>query len=162
MANKKSAFEHAANLALNAKALHDIIKAALSKGFSGAAIEALKHYWVKLIPIAIVALLLPIIIYLSIPMLIVDALTLPDLTPEQLIEMYYNGYADSMSEYQQMIENDFYETLGYYEFYTEDSSAMISGKVETSDKVMDRDWFVAIHMVYIRNQIPTIHKQGIE
>ena len=66
MANK-SGMDYAYDLARNAQALKDIIKAAMRGGWHAAAIEIIKHYGPQILMAAVVILLLPVIIFCCLP-----------------------------------------------------------------------------------------------
>jgi len=67
MLANKSGMDRLADLAHHAKALKDIIKAALRGGWHAAALQAVKHYWPQILAIALVLLFLPLLIFLCLP-----------------------------------------------------------------------------------------------
>lgn len=151
---KKSGLEFVSDLARHAKALYDIIKAALQSGWTGAALAAVKHYWPQILSIAVVILILPVIIFLSLPALIFDAIFGgAESTIEDKIYSAYGDYEMMMDNHMNKLVYEFYQNTGTYT--DGNTTRIISGDNNVEGETMDIYWFAAIHAVYIKNDIPT-------
>lgn len=148
MAMSKGGFERAADLAQTAKAIADIIKAALKGGWQGAAIAALKAYWPRLLPIAIVVILLPAIIICCLPAMLFGFGGQPE---EKATEMqgYYSRYDEYLKEQlDDIIENELGRDTSCDIEYTNDS--------------LDVNWLMAIDCVNNENDLDKLSDEKLK
>lgn len=168
---KKSGMEHVSDLARHAKALKDIIKAAMSGGWQAAALQALKHYWPQILTAALILLLLPVIIFACLPSMLfgfggsndaeVDSMT----KQAEVVQSYYDRYDDYCSERVEKIKKiaDGESESGGAGETTSESSAE---SAETYDFVnegapMEKNWFIALYSVKCGNDVYAVTEDGV-
>ncbi|MCL2637503.1 MAG: M23 family metallopeptidase [Oscillospiraceae bacterium] len=154
---KKSGLQTAVNTAHHAHAIRKIIKGAMMGGVKGAAVQAVKNYWFKIAGIAFVLIIIPVVFFLSLPAIIFGSLFSSGQTAEELVEVYYGDYRWYATQHQSIIEKTFWDTFEDFD-YDDDSHTNISGSIKEQGSVMDRNWFVAIHAVYLENAMPTYNE----
>lgn len=156
---KKGGIERIGDLAQFAKALKDIIKAALRGGWHAALIAALKHYWIYLVPIAILILLIPIIIICCLPAMLfgfsgsedkdINAMTVQ----AETIKSYYEQYDTYCQQRVEEIEA---------EISSDSDSESISYELSVEGSPMDVDWFIALHSVSCGNDLRLMNEENIK
>jgi len=140
----KGGFERAADLAQLAKAIADIIKAGLKGGWAGAATAALKAYWPKLLPIAIVAVLLPAIIVCCLPAILFGFFG-SSLSKEEIMQNCY----ENLDSYRNRQLNEIKSQQG------------TTCNFEFVNESFDKYWFIAIHSVKNDNDIEKMSEHEI-
>ena len=133
----KSGLERAADLAQLARAIANIIKAALKGGWAGAAVEALKQFWPKLIPIAVAIILLPAIIVVCLPAMLLGFGGSPEQDKADAYRAFYDKYHDYRAEQLDAIRDQ--------------QNATCSIEYENGD--FDKNWLIAIDSVNNENDI---------
>ena len=154
MANK-SGMDKLADLAHHAKALKDIIKAALRGGWHAAALQALKHYWPQILAIALILLFLPLLIFLCLPAMLF-------------------GFGSSSGGATASMALQAATVKGYYiQAFVMGDSGGDDTIHETPDRTadyevvligspMEENWFIALHSVATGNDLNAMSEQSVK
>jgi murein DD-endopeptidase MepM/ murein hydrolase activator NlpD len=133
----------AVDVAQAVKALIDIIKAGLKGGWAGAALAALKAYWPKLVPVAIVIVLLPAIITVALPAILLGFAGSDEEEKAAEVRSWYGKYEE--------FRNSLIEVIV--------SQQGVSCKVEFLNDTFDEDWLIAIDSVRHDNDLNKMSEQ---
>ena len=153
--SKKSGLQRTGDLAKNTQAIRKIILAAMRGGWTGAAIEALKHYWPQILTAAIALLMLPIIIFCSLPAIFFGVDGSDTENTASAAREIYDGYERYCNEYLQKL---------YQEIMQPESSQpeSVVWKTELTGKRMDKSWFIVFHAVETGNDLSKISEESIK
>lgn len=153
--SKKSGLQRTGDLAKNIQAIRKIILAAMRGGWTGAAIEALKHYWPQILTAAIALLMLPIIIFCSLPAVFFGFDGSGTENAASAAREIYDGYERYCNEYLQKL---------YQEVMRPESSQTESvvWKTKLTGKRMDKSWFIVFHAVETGNDLSKISEESIK
>lgn len=152
--SKKGGLQRAGDLARHIQAIRKIIMAAIKGGWAGAAVEALKHYWVYILPIAAALLLLPIIIFVSLPAMLFGFGDSDTAAAASTVREKYDGYERYCNEY----------LLKLYSDVTEPESSQTEQEIWETQIMgmrMDKNWFIVFHAVETGNNIEKITEETI-
>ena len=171
---------HLSNLAQHAKAIYDIIKAAIGSGLHGAAVAAVKHYWPQILVIAVCLLLLPVILFAALPSMLFgfggsdDAEIAAMNSDAAQLRGYYTDYQDYMEEYVEKLKLRFSDGVSSIAASSENTTGTaapdtvsqittekISYKVRVMGKPMDREWFIAFYSVAHENDLTHMNEQTL-
>jgi hypothetical protein len=142
----KGGLERAADLAHLAKAIMDIIKAAMSGGWAGAAIAALKHYWPKLVPLIAAGLLMPVVIFSCLPAVLFGFGPGPERDKGERHAALYGRYEE-------------YRDAQIHTLIVEQG---VPCKVEYINEPFDKDWLTAIDCVNNGNDTDRLSEDGLK
>ena len=143
----KSGMQHIADLGQAAKAIYDIIKAGLKGGWQGAALAALKAYWPKLLPIAIVMILLPAIIVCCLPAVLLGWGNSNEQSKAEAYLVCYDRY-------------EFYKTEQINEIKSQQIGTSCS--IEYMNDSFDKNWLIAIDSVNNDNNISAMTEKKLK
>lgn len=90
----KSAGQHIGDALKNAVNFKKIAEALLRGGWKAAAMEALKRYWPQILAVTVVLVLLPVIIFVSVPTMLFGGHTSDGLSAEELF-LNYDALCDA-------------------------------------------------------------------
>lgn len=82
---------------------------------------------------------------------VVDAFTLTIYTPDQILEMYFGGFAGFANEHRLLAEERFWNSFDDIK-YIDDLHIHTKGNVIRQGEIMERNWFIAIHAVYVESK----------
>lgn len=159
--SSKGGLQRASDLARHIQAIRKIIMAAIKGGWAGAAVEAVKHYWPYILPIAIALLLLPIIIFVSIPSMLFGFGDSEMAVTASAVRVQYDGYERYCNEYLSELYDKITQPAESQEETCEWETKLLNFR-------MEKEWFIAFQSVetgndpekiteeFIRAQIPKI------
>ena len=168
MANK-SGMDRLADLAHHAKALKDIIKAALRGGWHAAALQALKHYWPQLLTVALILLFLPLLIFLCLPAIlfgfgssgggVTASMTLQATT----VKGYYDRYAEYCTARIDEIKKTVIDGRedGGDDTVHEAPDREYTYEIVLTGGPMAENWFIALHSVATGNDLNAMSEQSV-
>ena len=167
MANK-SGMDRLADLAHHAKALKDIIKAALRGGWHAVALQALKHYWPQILAIALVLLFLPLLIFLCLPAMLFGfgssggGATASMSLQATTVKGYYDRYADYCAARIEAIQKAVIaDESGGDDTVHEAPDQECNYEVVLTGKPMEENWFIALHSVTTGNDLNAMSEQSV-
>lgn len=152
--SKKGGLQRAGDLARHIQAIRKIIMAALRGGWAGAAVEAVKHYWPYILPAAIALLLLPIIIFVSIPSLLFGFGDSDLAATATVLRERYDGYERYCNEYLLELHADLTQPA-------ESQAEAYEWETELSGFRMEKEWFIAFQSVEAGNDPEKITEETI-
>lgn len=167
MANK-SGMDRLADLAHHAKALKDIIKAALSGGWQAAALQALKHYWPQILAAALVLLFLPLLVFLCLPAMMFGfdgssgGATASMSLQATAVKGYYDQYAAYCTARIDAIQNFVMSNGGEDDTVHETPDQAYTYEVVLTGAPMEKDWFIALHSVTTGNDLNAMSEQSVK
>lgn len=169
MANK-SGMDRLADLAHHAKALKDIIKAALSGGWQAAALQALKHYWPQILAVALVLLFLPLLIFLCLPAILFgfDSSSGGATASMSLQATTVKGYYDQYAAYCTVRIDEIKSVVmgegdgGNDDTVHETPDQAYTYEVVLTGEPMEEDWFIALHSVTTGNDLNAMSEQSVK
>lgn len=153
--SKKSSLQRTGDLAKNIQAIRKIILAAIRGGWTGAAIEALKHYWPQILTAAIALLMLPIIIFCSLPAVFFGLDGSDTENTASAAREIYDGYEQYCNEYLQKLVKEISQPE------TSQTESVV-WKTELTGKRMDKSWFIVFHAVETGNDLSKISEESIK
>ena len=165
MANK-SGMDRLADLAHHAKALKDIIKAALRGGWHAAALQAVKHYWPQILAIALVLMFLPLLIFLCLPAMLFGfgssggGATASMSLQATTVKGYYDRYCTARIEAIQKAVIAGNESGGDDTVH-EAPDQEYSYEVVLTGTPMEENWFIALHSVTTGNDLNAMSEQSV-
>lgn len=168
MANK-SGMDRLADLAHHAKALKDIIKAALRGGWHAAALQAVKHYWPQILAIALVLMFLPLLIFLCLPAMLFGfgssggGATASMSLQATTVKGYYDRYAEYCTARIEAIQKAVIagNESGGDDTVHEAPDQEYSYEVVLTGTPMEENWFIALHSVTTGNDLNAMSEQSV-
>ena len=142
----KSGLERVGDLAHAAKALYDIIKAALKGGWQAAALAALKHYWPQILAIALILTLLPAIIVCCLPAVFLGFGGSREQEKAEAYQSCYDRYEEYRAEQLEEIRNA--------------QAAVCS--IEYLNDPLDKSWLIALDSVNNENDINQMDEEKLK
>ena len=167
MANK-SGMDRLADLAHHAKALKDIIKAALRGGWHAAALQALKHYWPQILAIALILLFLPLLIFLCLPAMLFGfdsssgGATASMALQAATVKGYYDRYAEYCAARIDAIQAFVMGDSGGDDTIHETPDRTADYEVVLIGSPMEENWFIALHSVATGNDLNAMSEQSVK
>ena len=169
MANK-SGMDRLADLAHHAKALKDIIKAALRGGWHAVALQALKHYWPQILAIALVLLFLPLLIFLCLPAMLFGfgssggGATASMSFQATTVKGYYGRYAEYCTARIDEIKKTVIDgsTGGGDDTVHEPPDQEYAYEIVLTGEPMEENWFIALHSVTTGNDLNAMSEQSVK
>ncbi len=166
------------NLAYYAKGIAKVIRAFLVGGWYGAAIEAVKQFWPQILAISLALILIPIIIFYSIPLVMMGWETSSDTEISQMTEsisnlsVYYDNYENYYTEYVNTLKASVFEpqqpdnpnntdipvpmplsiTPNIHPIY----------EVRLNNQIIQKNWFMALHSVSVFNNPQAVTEGSIK
>lgn len=165
--SKKSGMDRVADLAHHAKALKDIIKAAMSGGWHAAALQAVKHYWPQILAIACVLLLLPVIIFCCLPAMLFGFGSSTDSNISAMnaqadtVKGYYEKYEHYCSERVEAIKNVVIQNAGSDDTVHQAPTDSSNYEIAVSGRPMLKNWFISLHSVSKGNDLNAMSEQSV-
>ena len=168
MANK-SGMDRLADLAHHAKALKDIIKAALRGGWHAAALQAVKHYWPQILAAALVLLFLPLLIFLCLPAMLFGfgssggGATASMSLQATTVKGYYDRYAEYCAAHIDEIKKTVIDGGGSSGDDTvhKPPDQEYTYEIVLTGTPMEEDWFIALHSVTTGNDLNAMSEQSV-
>ena len=168
MANK-SGMDRLADLAHHAKALKDIIKAALSGGWHAAALQAVKHYWPQILAVALVLLFLPLLIFLCLPAMLFGfgssggGATASMSLQAATVKGYYGRYAEYCTARIDEIKKTVIDGSegGGDGTVHKPPDQEYNYEIVLAGTPMEENWFIALHSVTTGNDLNAMSEQSV-
>ena len=169
MANKNG-MDRLADLAHHAKALKDIIKAALSGGWHAAALQAVKHYWPQILAVTLVLLFLPLLIFLCLPAMLFGfgsssgGATASMSLQATTVKGYYDRYSEYCTARIEAIQKAVIEgSDGSGDDTVHEAPDQEYGyEVVLTGTPMEENWFIALHSVTTGNDLNAMSEQSVK
>ena len=168
MANK-SGMDRLADLAHHAKALKDIIKAALSGGWHAAALQAVKHYWPQILAVSLVLLFLPLLIFLCLPAMLFGfgssggGATASMSLQAATVKGYYGRYAEYCTARIDEIKKTVIDGSegGGDDTVHKPPDQEYNYEIVLAGTPMEENWFIALHSVTTGNDLNAMSEQSV-
>lgn len=154
---EKSGMERIADAAHIVKALKDIIKAFLNGGWQSAALQVLKHYWLKILAVTLVVIMLPIIIFCCLPSIMFGFTGSTDAEINALnehssnISSYYDRYPEYCSARIETIKSS-----------VAGNSQCFACEIQIIGEAMAKSWFIALYSVSCENDLNNMSEESIK
>ena len=166
---KRNALGVATDLAHHIKALVDIIKALMQGGWAAAALQVLKHYWPQILAISLILTFLPAIIYCCLPMVMFGYESAENAEIAAMTEQadqvagWYAQYPIYLEEAVTHIRTTITESKPETddETHEEEKAEGDSYEVVVSGIPLSQNWFIALHAVYIGNNLNEATEQNV-
>lgn len=165
-------------LAYYTKGIAKVIRAFLAGGWYGAAIEAVKQFWPQILAISVALTLIPIIIFYSIPLVMMGWETSSDTEISQMTEsisnlsVYYDSYENYYTEYVNTVKSSVFDSQQPDNSNNTDIPETMPlsitpniqpiYEVRLNNQIIQKNWFVALHSVSVFNNPQAVTEEGIK